>query len=261
MKCLVINDLNRQRKSIKIKLRLYLYIYKIKDIILKLHTFFIKIQLTFFLFLGFTQILYAKIQPENFKIQPVLNKTFLDLTKRYANRHYHHNSYALVNPKMIVIHYTHAASLNQSIRRYLEPKINASNKLSQWGEVNVTTHFLIGTKGDVYSFVPTTIIARHTMGFNHTSIAIQNVATVGDYLTKKQIDTNAALIQYLLFKHPSIEYLIGHLEYQNKTLEHYKLFKSYDTTLSPLIKIDPGWIFIEKLRKTLANDYQIVLKK
>ena len=51
------------------------------------------------------------------------------------------------------------------------------------GEVNVGTHFIIDTNGEIYSNTPLDYIARHTNGFNYTAISVENIG-FADNLTE-----------------------------------------------------------------------------
>ena len=191
-----------------------------------------------------------------------LSKNRYKLTKEYSNQHYHINHANLIQPKIVVIHYTATGSLDSSLQEFKSDTIsNYRSRLASFGEVNVGTHFVVDRNGTIYSLLPTTCMGRHTIGFNHTAIGIENVAASEDDLSKKQLETNAKLIQHLLYRHPSIEYLIGHLEYMNKTLEHFHLYIQEDTDYEPSIKIDPGWNFMKALRQELKSKYKIKLKK
>jgi len=70
----------------------------------------------------------------------------------------------------------------------------------------------------------------------------------------------AKLIKFLVRKYPSIRYMIAHHEYKDKTLPHYKYFRSLNAAYKPYGKIDPGPNFMSKLRKRLEAD-GVVLEK
>lgn len=218
--------------------------------------FFIGLICTFFSS-GFN---YATVDPLDIKITdiPIMNQKRYDLMKDYAKKHYGINHANLISPKIIVIHYTAIATLGQSIVAFQRPEIAPfRDKLITYGLVNVGTHYLVDKEGNIYSMIPTTLMARHTIGYNYTSIAIENVAIDGGKLTDKQIRANAKLVNMLLFKHPSINYLIGHHEYMNQSLPHFIYYKENIIEYSPTIKIDPGFGFMRRLRFHLKRDYHI----
>ena len=196
------------------------------------------------------------------KDYPILSEKRLELTKKYSKQHYDQDRYHLYKPKMIVIHYTAQHSLKAGLYTFKPATIFMDRPfLPRFGDLNVGVHFIINKKGDIYQLLPTTIMGRHVIGFNHTAIGIENVAFEEDELTKEQLNKNAKLVAFLKARHPSIQYLIGHLEYMNRSLPHYKLRIQKDKSYEPTIKIDPGWGFMKSLRKKLKEDYQIELKK
>ncbi len=190
------------------------------------------------------------------------NTVKLELIKEYCREHYGIDSYELKAPKMIVIHYTEIPDLNESIKYFSRDMISADEPYDyRHGRVNVGIHFMIDLNGDIHSFYPAGIIARHTIGYNYTSIGIENIALNESSLTEKQLESNAELIQYLAKKYPTIEYLIGHLEYNRKDLPHYKLFRELDRSYYPPLKQDPGADFMKKLRKYLSKHYGLSFKE
>ncbi len=193
---------------------------------------------------------------------PIHSQERYDLMKAYSKRHYGLNHANLIDPKMIVIHYTAMPTLESSLKAFKASSIASyRNQLTPYGDVNVGVHFVVDRDGVIYTLLPTTLMGRHTVGYNYTAIGIENVASTGDGLTDEQIKANAIIVDQLLFKHPSIRYLIGHMEYMNQRLPHFKLFKSHDKTYTPKIKIDPGFKFMKRLRRHLEQDFGIVLLK
>ena len=201
------------------------------------------------------------LQPLVIKEYPIHSENRYELMKAYAKHHYNIDHANLINPKMIVIHHTAIPTLELSLKAF-KPDIIPSYRdhLSAHGKVNVGVHFVVDQNGDIYSLLPTTLMGRHTIGFNHTAIGIENVGADGGSLTDSQIRANATLIDFLLSKHPSLDYLIGHLEYMNQTLPHFKLHVAKDPDYTPSIKIDPGFQFMKRLRYLLKRDYGVVLK-
>lgn len=203
-------------------------------------------------------ILFLLISISSFAIEIIqkpikFTQLRVDLTKEYIK-----NRYKIVVddiniiPKMIVIHHTALDDFEKSFER-LNPEILLSDRkdISNASKLNVSAHFLVNRNGKIYSLMPETYMARHTIGLNYSSIAIENVGgqRKGDRLTSKQLEANIKLVKYLKNKYRSIKYMIGHYEYQN--FENSKLWlerdKSYRT-----IKNDPHSSFMEKLRKNLS---------
>jgi N-acetylmuramoyl-L-alanine amidase len=218
--------------------------------------FFIGLICTFFSS-GFN---YAIADPLDIKITdiPIMSQERYDLMKDYAKKHYGINHANLISPKIIIIHYTAIATLGQSIVSFQGPEIaQFRDKLISYGLVNVGAHYLVDKEGNIFSMIPTTLMARHAIGYNYTAIAIENVAIDGGKLTDKQIRANAKLVTMLLYKHPSINYLIGHHEYMNQSYPHYIYYRAKISEYGPSIKIDPGFEFMRRLRFHLKRDYSI----
>ena len=168
----------------------------------------------------------------------------------------------LINPKIIVIHHTAIATVKQTLNAFDRVTIpSVRDKLAAYGAVNVGVHYVVSREGQIYALLPTTLMGRHTIGFNHTAIGIENVALDHSRLTDEQIKANAMLIDMLTKRHSSIEYLIGHMEYMNQTYPHFKHYRAKDLDYEPTVKIDPGFTFMENLRKCLLRDNNLVLKK
>jgi len=193
---------------------------------------------------------------------PMLTEKKYDLMKEFAYRHYEKSLPILIDPKLVVIHYSSLPSLRYVLDHYRDDSVDPSvEKLAPYGLVNVGTHFVIDYDGTIYELYPTTFMVRHTIGYDHTSISIQNVGSDASYLTEEQLAANAELIKYLMYKHPSISYLIGHMEYMNIRFPHYKLLVESKEDVHTPVKIDPGWNFLNDLRSILKDRYDIELLK
>ena len=214
----------------------------------------------FFLFFTLFFSISTFSSPLTFNDFPILSKERLSLTKEYSQRHYGIDSYHLHQPKMIVVHYTAISALEFTLNTF-KPTIIAEHRTSliPYGKLNVGVHFVVSPEGEIYSLLPTTIMGRHVTGYNHISIGIENVAATSDDLSLDQLKQNAALIAYLIDRHPSIKYLIGHHEYMHTKYPHYRFYTNKDKTYEPGIKVDPGFSFMKKLRQILKQEYDIEL--
>lgn len=114
--------------------------------------------------------------------------------------------------------------------------------------MNVSTHFMIDRDGTIYRLMDETLMARHVIGLNYSSIGIENVGGKNnkDDLTPAQLNANIKLIAYLKNKYSTIEYLIGHHEYTDFT--DHPLWMESDVRYRT-IKYDPGDEFMDKLRQ------------
>ena len=174
-------------------------------------------------------------------------KKRVDLTKQYIK-----NSYGLdvkdisIIPKIIIIHHTASDNLIESFNR-LKPEILLSDRkdITNAGNLNVSAQFLVDSNGTIYSLMSETNMARHVIGLNLSSIGIENVGGNKKSLTAEQLKANIELVKYLKEKYKTIEYLIGHYEYQN--FEKHPLFLEKNPNYRT-IKHDPSVEFMKNLR-------------
>lgn len=165
-------------------------------------------------------------------------------------------------PKMIVVHHTVIPTLKRTIQLFKQDLLSKKRKhIGQFSKLNVGIHYVVDKDGAIYHLLADSIMARHIVGFNHVSIGIENVAKNSSELTEEQVMSNALLIDHLAKKHPSIQYLIGHHEYNQKALPHYELFLALDSNYLPYDKYDPGPGFMKKLRGKLKSDYGLAFEK
>ncbi|HZY81541.1 MAG TPA: peptidoglycan recognition family protein [Cyclobacteriaceae bacterium] len=208
-------------------------------------------------------IAYSSFAQKSLKVDTVkvLSKKKLDLTVQYNKENYGFSSYRLDTPRIIVVHYTAIDRLDATLNLFKKDNIASSRDyIKDFSSLNVGIHYVVDKDGHIYSLHPDTVVARHLIGFNHVSLGIENIAADSTGLTKAQIESNAKLIGYLAKKYPTIKYMIGHHEYNNKKLPHYKYFRSLNPAYKPYGKIDPGDAYMRKLRNRLAAD-GVVLEK
>lgn len=193
----------------------------------------------------------------------VFNDERLRLTAEYCRSHYGTDSCRLADPKMIVVHYTAFPTIEESYRFFapvmLDPVFRRD--ISSGGQVNVSAHYLIDRDGTILQLAADNVVCRHTIGFNYTAIGIENVGRNEADLTEAQASGTADLVSRLVRRHPSIVYLIGHYQYRDAALTHFRLFKEKDPTYRPTVKIDPGPAFMARVRALLRERYGIVLQE
>lgn len=163
-------------------------------------------------------------------------------------RHGIHTDTAIIEPRIVVVHYTENMSVNATFKTFDPVFLPGRRDLQTASVLNVSAQFVIGRDGRIYQLLGENQFARHTIGLNYCAIGIENIGTARNPLTEKQLKANAKLIAYLRKKYP-IEYVIGHHEYQafNKTLWWKETNPTYMTK-----KRDPGDKFIHALRKELG---------
>lgn len=169
------------------------------------------------------------------------------LMKEYAKAHYGLDDIAMV-PRMVVVHWTGGHSLKAAWKNFNRTRLAGRPFLQKYGKVNVAAHYLVDRDGTVYRLMPDDLMGRHVIGLNHCSLGIENIGNSD--LTKKQLEANARLVEYLAEKHGTLEYLIGHYEYlgfEGSPLFIEK-FPGYRTK-----KKDPGKEFMAGLRALLLE--------
>lgn len=157
---------------------------------------------------------------------------------------------ATIVPKMIVLHWTAIATLEQSFDA-MNPTIlpGARKGIASASSLNVAAQFLVDRDGMIFRQLPETAFARHVIGLNYCAIGVENVGGSNALLTEEQLDANEALIRYLKKKY-NIEYVIGHHEYQS--FIGHPLFKETDPNYLT-VKSDPGDEFMIKIRERIKD--------
>ena len=192
----------------------------------------------------------------------ILNEHKLELTRAYARHHYGLDQYTLDSIKMVVIHYTVIPTLEETVALFKRDSLTSNRKyIGNFSRLNVGIHYIVDTDGSIYSLIPDSVIARHIIGFNHVSIGIENIAASASHLTDEQLASNVQLVKFLSDRHHTINYLIGHDEYNDTTLAHYSLYRSLDANYTPYDKPDPGSQFMTRLRKALKEEHGLEFRK
>ena len=157
---------------------------------------------------------------------------------------------ATIVPKMIVLHWTAIATLEQSFDAMNPTLLPGSRKgIAGASSLNVAAQFLVDRDGMIFRQLPETAFARHVIGLNYCAIGVENVGGSNALLTEEQLDANEALIRYLKKKY-NIEYVIGHHEYQS--FIGHPLFKETDPNYLT-VKSDPGDEFMIKIRERIKD--------
>jgi beta-N-acetylhexosaminidase len=129
----------------------------------------------------------------------------------YAQRHYGINSYELDDPKVIVEHITVTPDFESVYNTFAndapDPELNELP--------GTCSHYVVDTDGTIYQLVPLGIMCRHTVGLNHRSIGIENVAQTDAELldNTQQLRASRRLTRWLACRY-DIERrdVIGHNE-------------------------------------------------
>lgn len=174
------------------------------------------------------------------------------LTLEYRRQHSDADATDLViEPRVIVLHYTGGGSAKATRGYFDNPTIEASRKeLARAGRVNVSAHFVVDRDGTIYQLQPVTRFARHCIGLNHIAIGIENAGDEDRYpLTEAQVAADAALIRELSRTH-RITHLLGHHEVMGmrESALYVEREPSYKND-----KGDPGKAFMAKVRARVAD--------
>jgi N-acetylmuramoyl-L-alanine amidase len=89
----------------------------------------------------------------------------------YSKRHYGTSRYGLHNPKVIVQHLTESSSYGPVWSMFAQDV--ADSELHELP--GVCSHFVIDQNGKIHQLVPISLMCRHTVGLNWTSIGIEHV--------------------------------------------------------------------------------------
>lgn len=193
---------------------------------------------------------------------PVLCPKRKELTRQYAKRNYGIDDIQIQAHKMVVIHFTAMGQTHRVLNYMKGPYLERGRPYGRQNSLlNVAAHYVVSPNGKIYQLLPLEVMGRHIIGFNHVSIGIENVASCAETLTQAQLEANIKIIRYLCQEYPEMEFLIGHDEYMEQDLPHYKLFKQLDPAYQPYPKPDPGPLFMIKMRQKLKQDYGIQLKR
>ena len=181
-------------------------------------------------------------------------KTRIALTKDYIKAHYGFDVKNIqIIPRTIVLHWSEIGSLEKTFNILSPEKLVSKRKeILKASALNVSAQFIIDRDGKIYRLMPENWMARHVIGLNYSSIGVENIGGVNeiDDLTPEQLVSNVALIRYLTDRYPTIDRLIGHLEYLQ--LEGSKLWleldKNYRTD-----KTDPSADFMRRVRAQVED--------
>jgi beta-N-acetylhexosaminidase len=129
----------------------------------------------------------------------------------YAKRHYGIDSYRLRDPHVIVEHYTVTPTFQATWNTFAPDTPD-----SELHELPGTcSHFVIDKDGTIYQLVPLSIMCRHTVGLNYTSIGIEHVGSSDAEVlhNKRQMAASLRLTRWLRCRYGiAVENVIGHNE-------------------------------------------------
>ena len=128
-----------------------------------------------------------------------------------SKRHYGQNTFRLTDPKLIVIHFAVAGSVDAIYNTFAPNRPDV-----EYGELpGVCSQYAVSAKGNAVRFVPDPIRCRHVVGLNHVSIGIEHVGfSDGDVLNnKREFRGSLRLTRWLRCRYGiPIKGVIGHNE-------------------------------------------------
>lgn len=141
----------------------------------------------------------------------------------YSRRHYGEWGWRLVDPQVIVEHYTDGTSYRSAWNHF------AANGRHLGEKPGVCTHFIIDTDGTIYRLVDLDVRCRHVIGLNHTSIGIEHVGTSDAQVlgNRRQIRRSLRLTLWLMVRYDvNVGDVIGHAESLNSP-HHLELYEDW----------------------------------
>ena len=128
-------------------------------------------------------------------------------TAVYNKRHYHENTFALTNPKVVVLHFTAGAQWQSAWNTFAADSKYMSTP-GLWEYPGVSAHFIVCKDGTIIQCLSLSLRGRHAIGLNWTAIGIEIVQEVPSGNTghwadqqilhrTKQIDAVLRLVRYL----------------------------------------------------------------
>lgn len=176
-----------------------------------------------------------------------------ELTIAYRKQHQGDATAGMsITPRVIILHYTDSDSADATWRYFDRARITSDRRdVASASELNVSAHFLVDRDGTTWRLMPETWFARHCIGLNHVAVGVENVGDgEASPLTDAQVEANAALVRYLVRRHPTITHLIGHHEYRE--MERSPLFRELDRDYRTE-KDDPGPAYMERVRARVRD--------
>ena len=132
-------------------------------------------------------------------------------TRRYARRHYGLDRARLIDPKVIVIHFTGSNTYESAHQTFAAdvPDVELHEL------PGLCAHYVIDARGVIRQQVSLRYICRHTVGLNYTAIGIEHVGTsdaqvLGD---ARQLRASRRLVRWLQARYAiARRNVIGHNE-------------------------------------------------
>ena len=137
----------------------------------------------------------------------------------YAERHYGLHTYRLIDPHVIVIHFTDSPSFQSTFNTFAPDTPD-----SELHELpNTCAHFVIDSDGVIHQLVSLGIMCRHTVGLNWTAIGIEHVGFSDQQVlgNPRELSSSLALVRWLRCRYGiTVANVIGHNESLSSPYHH-----------------------------------------
>ena len=147
----------------------------------------------------------------------------------YARRHYGIDTFRLVDPRVIVQHFTANDSFAATYEAFAHDDPDP-----EFGELpNVCAHFVVDRDGAIYQLVTMKWMCRHTVGLNYTAIGIEHVGNSDAEIlgNGRQLRASLRLTRWLRCKkHISVRDVIGHNENRDSRFHRERVSRFKDQT-------------------------------
>ena len=132
-------------------------------------------------------------------------------TREYARRHYGLSRARLIDPRVVVVHFTASTTYSSVFDTF-----DANVPDVELGETpQVCAHYVVDTKGGIHQLVSLKWMCRHTIGLNYTAIGIEHVGTSAEQVlsNKRMMRASTQLVRWLQGRHEiRTQDVIGHAE-------------------------------------------------
>jgi N-acetylmuramoyl-L-alanine amidase len=137
----------------------------------------------------------------------------------YAERHYGLATYRLIDPHVIVIHFTETPDFQSTYNTFaLDVPDVELHELP-----GVCAHFVVDRDGTIHQLVRLGIMCRHTVGLNWTAIGVEHVGSSDAQVLDDPVQLAASLrlVRWLRCRfHIRIADVIGHNESLSSPYHH-----------------------------------------
>jgi beta-N-acetylhexosaminidase len=139
--------------------------------------------------------------------------------RAYARRHYGLDTYKLIDPRVIVIHFTETPDFQSTYNTFApdtpDPELHELP--------NTCAHYVIDRDGTIHQLVSIKIMCRHTVGLNWTAIGIEHVGYSDRQVLddRRQMAASLALVRWLRCRSRiELRNVIGHNESLSSPYHH-----------------------------------------